>query len=371
MGEMGDLRAHLTLQLFLTRPFCKMSISMKPPLPSQIDQVLDHYAWQGDRASIRVDWLSQQGLINVTFEVQDGARLFVLQRLNPVFDPALHFDIQAITHHLQTHGLLSPTLIETRQGALFVRLADASVWRLMTHMAGRSFDTVPTPAHAFEAGQMAARFHTACLDLQHTFHALRPRAHDTAWHLQRLVQALDERREHQAYSLIQPLAAHILNAYEPYGFAALPRRICHGDLKISNLLFDAAGQALCWVDLDTTAHSAIAIEMGDAWRSWCNPVGENCVDTCFDQALLTASLEGYLAGGAQAWLSDAERRAFKRGIHTICLELAARFLRDALSEDTFAWDSHRFESHWRHSLIRAQGQYRLSEEALKLPEELF
>ena len=54
------------------------------------------------------------------------------------------------------------------------------------------------------------------------------------------------------------------------------RRHVHGDLKISNLLFRREPLAgVCLVDLDTFAKGSMAFELGDAMRSWCNPLGED------------------------------------------------------------------------------------------------
>ena len=44
----------------------------------------------------------------------------------------------------------------------------------------------------------------------------------------------------------------------------------------------------------------------------------------------------------------------------ICLELAARFLADALNESYFAWDPERFSSAADHQLARASNQLDLA-----------
>jgi len=75
----------------------------------------------------------------------------------------------------------------------------------------------------------------------------------------------------------------------------LPERACHGDLKISNLRFSAAEstgpiEGVCLLDLDTIGPQTLAAEMGDAWRSWCNPSGEDEPERVrFDFELFAAS----------------------------------------------------------------------------------
>ena len=52
-------------------------------------------------------------------------------------------------------------------------------------------------------------------------------------------------------------------------------QLVHGDLKISNLIFDAAGKAVGIIDFDTLLVHARAIDLGDALRSWCNWTAED------------------------------------------------------------------------------------------------
>ena len=71
----------------------------------------------------------------------------------------------------------------------------------------------------------------------------------------------------------------------------------HGDPKINNLLFDAAtGRALCFIDLDTLGRMPLPLELGDAFRSWCNPAGEDNRQSAFALDLFAAAVDGYAAG---------------------------------------------------------------------------
>ena len=149
----------------------------------------------------------------------------------------------------------------------------------------------------------------------------------------------------------------------------LPPRICHGDLKFSNVVFEGvAGEgalaARALVDLDTVAPLGLAWEMGDAWRSWCNPRGEDHAEAIFDMEIFAASLDGYQSGlaepaGTGRLLDEPERRALLGGPEWISLELAARFCADALRECYFGWDARRFSGRGEHNLVRARGQWSL------------
>ncbi len=116
----------------------------------------------------------------------------------------------------------------------------------------------------------------------------------------------------------------------------------HGDPKISNLMFAASsGRALCLIDLDTLARMPVALELGDALRSWCNPATEDATNARFVREYFEAAVGGY-AAAAQGFLTDNEWRAIPLGTLTITVELAARFCADALRERYFGWDSRRY-----------------------------
>jgi aminoglycoside phosphotransferase (APT) family kinase protein len=130
----------------------------------------------------------------------------------------------------------------------------------------------------------------------------------------------------------------------------------HGDLKISNILFDEqTGEARALLDLDTMAYLTIPIELGDALRSWCNPAGEDSDRATFRADVFEAAVRGY-GGSAGALLTVEEREALVLGAETISLELAARFCADALQESYFGWNPQKFASRRLHNLARAASQ---------------
>ncbi|MEZ4406589.1 MAG: phosphotransferase [Polyangiales bacterium] len=309
------------------------------------------------------------GLINDTFLADAPSGRVVIQRLHPVFSPRVHEDIDAVTRHLTARGVLTPTLLRTLDGALWVE-REGEVWRAQTFVAGgESFDRVPSVAMAREAGALVGRFHAAVADLDHAYRAVRVGVHDTARHLQRLRDALDAHRDHALYAEVSALAAPLLDAARALpDLSALATRHAHGDLKFSNLLFDAEGRGLCLVDLDTLARMPLAHELGDALRSWCNPAGEDVANTAVDAAVLEAALEGYASSNPA--LTDDERGSVVDGLTTIALELAARFACDALEERYFGWDAARFDTRGEHNLLRARGQWALARDALSRRDAL-
>jgi Ser/Thr protein kinase RdoA (MazF antagonist) len=301
------------------------------------------------------------GLINPTWFVQarDG-RALVLQRVNPIFPPDVNLDIEAVTRHIASKGIATPTLVPSRSGKLWLE-HDGAVWRVLTRIEGVTRDALESPAQAREAGRVLAEFHRAVSDLEHEFRSRRLGVHDTARHLKTLRDALEEHRGHGDFAAVRPLAEQVLAlAAELPALPPMPDRIVHGDPKISNVMFAAnADRALCLIDLDTLARMPIALELGDALRSWCNPATEDAPDASFVRAFYSAAIEGY-ASASRGLLGPDEWGAIADGTLTITVELAARFCADALRERYFRWDERRYPSASAHNQARTRGQLRIA-----------
>ena len=309
-----------------------------------------------------------RGLINDTFLLEAPAGRCVLQRLHPVFGPAVHHDIAAVTEHLAARGMVTPRLVPTRDGALWVERpteARVEVWRAQTFLPDLvTRDRLETDAQAFAAGALVGRFHGALRDLAHEYRFVRAGVHDTAAHLATLAAAVESSAGHRLYEQVAPLAESILAAGRALpDLGALPRRHSHGDLKLSNLLFDARGEGVCLVDLDTLGRMNLAFELGDALRSWCNPAGEDATDCAVSPERVGLAVSGY-ASAARHLVEPVEAEAIVDGLATICVELAARFAADALLERYFGWDPSRHPSRGAHNLVRAQGQWSLARSVL-------
>jgi Ser/Thr protein kinase RdoA (MazF antagonist) len=311
--------------------------------------VLDAYAL--DEASLVPVTV---GLVNQTFFAATlGRERVVLQRLHPVFLGPVNEDIDAITRHLASKGMPTPRLVRTPDGAPFV--TDEGVYRVLTYVEGRTLTEITSPEIAASAGALVARVHAALADLEHVFAFTRPSAHDTRKHLARLEELSRESTDGESRRIADAILEHA---------SALPEmpvtrtRIVHGDLKITNVLFHRdSDEAVALVDLDTFAHGTIPVEMGDAFRSWCNPRGESDVTAAVSVPVFEAAVSGYLAGIA---LDADERDALVLGTETIATELAARFCVDAFEDRYFGYDASRYPSRVAHNRVRARSQLSLS-----------
>lgn len=319
-------------------------------------------------AGARVEPLTG-GLINHTFALWRGDEPFaVLQQLHPVFGAEVNLDIEALTAHLSARGLTTPHLLRTEDGQPWVE-HDGRIWRALTWVEGRSVGRVPDPTWAEAGGALVGRFHRAVADFSYDYRFTRGNVHDTPRHLARLhalVQAppselaAERATAPELWAEVEDLARRILAAAPP-PLPVTARRHCHGDLKISNLLFSAGPPVTgrCLVDLDTIGLGTIAFELGDAMRSWCNPCGEDHVAARFELPVFAAAIRGYRAV-ADELLTDVERASIVAGLETVCVELAARFCIDVHEDRYFGWNSARYSSRRAHNLVRAKGQLALA-----------
>lgn len=300
---------------------------------------------------------TNSGLINRTWYVRSttGDPL-VLQRVNAIFAAETNTDIDIVTRHLHARGLVTPMLVATRSGALWLELG-GTVWRVLTRIDGVVHDSTEQPARASEAGRILGEFHAAVSGLEHRFANARLGVHDTQLHLANLRSTLAAHTMHPAYRRIARLAAEVDNlASELTSPQQVPDRIVHGDPKLENIMFDAGSErALCMIDLDTLTTMPAAIEIGDALRSWCNPAAEDSSEADFSFELFDAAVAAY-ATASDGLLREAEWRSIPDAAFAIAVELAARFCADAFGGNYFAWDRRRYTSAAEHNEARTRAQ---------------
>lgn len=319
-----------------------------------VEQVLRQYAIGAVEAVVPV----RSGLMHGTWFVDTDQGRFVLQRLHhKLSTPEIVADYRAVTEHLAARGMLAPRLLLTRSGAPVAR-HDDRLWRLATFVPGETRDRVTSAAEAEEGARALARFHRAMADIDHEFGSQHP-LHDTAGHLARLRAAAADPAYAPHRAAIQAEIDAVLRrlpALLPP--SDLPRRVVHGDPKISNVLF-RNGRAVGLIDLDTCNRHTVLVDLGDAVRSWCRDGGEDERQR-FELDRFEAILRGYAAEAPT--LTPAEVALLPRAGLMITLELASRFLRDALEDHYFAWDPDRYPDRRAHNVARARGMLYLADD---------
>jgi len=344
------------------------------PLPPAA--VLDRY--ELDPATVRP---IASGHINRSYSAtRHAGGDFVLQRVNPIFPKEIHDDIEAVTRHLAAKGLTTPLLVATTDARRFVEL-DGEIWRLLTRIPGATQDSLSTADEAREAGRVLGEFHRAVADFDQPLKNRRPPVHELGRHLASLESTLGQHLNHRAHRTVADIAGRILTMAETLpALAAQMPRLVHGDPKISNVVFREAGASeraghvsrsrigVCLVDLDTLTRMPVALEIGDALRSWCNTATEDSPAARFSVERFAAAIAGYRQGSGEL-LTAAEWQAVPTATQTIAVELAARFAADALNESYFAWDRERFSSASEHNQARAESQLKVAASiAAALPE---
>jgi len=309
-----------------------------------------------------VEEIPDGGLINRTWAVGVPPR-FVIQLVNPMIPEAADERIDLVTHHLDTRGLPTPLLVRDREGRCAVPASGGGRWRLLTFVPGTTLHRLPHARHAHAAASLVGRFHTALQDLPDPLDPLRFQVHDTPGHMGHLEGVIEDCSDHRLAAAIRGAGEQILRCWErcrrDLVELHVPGRPAHGDLKVSNVRFDPDGEgATCLVDLDTLGRLPVEMEIGDALRSWCNPLGENAESGRVDLDLFQATVGGYLREAA--FLLPRERAALVLGMWHIAVELAARFCVDAYRESYFGWDPRVAPSRADHNLLRARCQLSLA-----------
>ena len=299
------------------------------------------------------------GLINQTYSLTPPrGRRAILQRLHPVFPPETNLNIDAVTRHLSSLGLATPRLVPTNDNQLWFIHA-GYCWRSLTYLDGQTYSKLTNAATGFQAGRLVGTFHRAMSGFPGQLQVFRSHVHDTPRHLARLSQAVTDHPNHPLHPKVRQQTEQVLfAAHQLPPLAPGKNRICHGDLKISNLLFDESGQGLCLIDLDTLTPMPWALEMGDALRSWCNPNREDQANPYLDLELFEAAVTGYQSA-APGLPTRGVWSTLIPGLKLICLELSARFLADALYENYFGWDETRYSTRGEHNLARGISMWEL------------
>jgi Ser/Thr protein kinase RdoA (MazF antagonist) len=161
---------------------------------------------------------------------------------------------------------------------------------------------------------------------------------------------------------VAPEAEFLLSTLPPLLLPPqLPRQIIHGDLKLTNFLFDQQGQVTALLDLDTFMEHNLYVELGDALRSWASQ------DQTFNLQAFAAGWEGYVQTGAA---TELDLQYVLQGLKLITLELGLRFLKDYFDDSYFHWDPQRYPNRPAHNLARCRRQLHIYQDMLRQGEAL-
>lgn len=268
------------------------------------------------------------GLINDTYKVttlEVDAPDYVLQRINhAIFQDVemLQANINAVTTHIRRK------LEEKGEGDIERKVLHflpagngktywfdgGNYWRVMAFIPNaRTYETV-NPEYSYYAGAAFGNFQAMLADIPDRLGETIPNFHNMEFRLKQLRDAVAAdaagRVGEVRYFLdeIERRADEMCKAERLHRENKLPKRVCHCDTKVNNMMFDENGNVLCVIDLDTVMPSFVFSDFGDFLRSGANTGLEDDKDLSnvnFNMEIFKAFTKGYLES-AKSFLLPVE-----------------------------------------------------------------
>ena len=348
--------------------------------------IVDQFAISGTVAEIRP---LGEGLINDTLLVktaQTEAPDYVLQRVNTNVFPDVDMlmnNIRAVTGHirqkLQARGesdidrkVLTFFFNDTATTEIYTTV-DGEPWRLMVFINDAVTKQAVNPESSEAAGEAFGDFQAMLADIPVQLGETIKDFHNMEFRLQQLkeVIALDPAGR---VASVQPIIDELLSYADEMTLAErlgregkLPKRICHCDTKVNNMMFDKQDRVLCVIDLDTVMPNFIFSDYGDFLRTAANFTAEDDPDLSkvgFNMEIFKAFTRGYLRS-AKSFLTPTEKQLLPYAATLFPYMQAVRFLWDYISGDKY-WKCRYPE----HNLDRVRNQLALFKSAYALKDQM-
>ena len=319
-----------------------------------------------------------EGLINDTFKVYVNdceTPKYVLQRINnAIFQDVdlLQDNIEKVTNHIRKKLIEKNETDIDRKVLNFIKTKDdkrfyfdgEKYWRLMVFISDSYTYQAVTPEYSYTAGLAFGEFQSMLSDIEETLGETIPSFHNIELRLSQLREAVENdvagRVKEVKYYLdeIEKRAEVMCRGEQLYREGKLPKRICHCDTKVNNMLFDKDGNVLCVIDLDTVLPSFIFSDFGDFLRSAANTGAEDDKDLNnidFNMEIFEAFTKGYIEG-TKSFLLPIEKENLPYAAKLFPYMQTVRFLADYINGDTY------YKTQYpEHNLVRTKAQWRLFE----------
>ena len=317
------------------------------------------------------------GLINDTYKVTttDGPS-YVLQRINHhIFKDVdlLQKNIVSVTSHirgkLEEAGAVDVdrkvlTFVPLRNSDLTYYFDGESYWRVSLFIEDAfTYETV-NPEYSYYAGRSFGHFEAMLADVPDTLGETIPDFHNMELRARQLDEAVAaDAVGRMAEAEVQEILKEVLvyreemcKAERMHREGVLPKRICHCDTKVNNMMFDASGEVLCVIDLDTVMPSFVFSDFGDFLRTAANKVAEDDPRTEmveFDMEIFKAFAKGYVES-ASVFLTPVELDNLPYAAALFPYMQAVRFFADYINGDTYYKIKYP-----EHNLVRTRNQMAL------------
>lgn len=340
----------------------------------KLKQIVAHFPEVAEVAEIKP---LGSGLINDTYVVRTAdaaAPDYVMQRINhQIFKDVdlLQNNIDRVTALLRSRLEAENDADINRHVLRFIQSDSGksyyfdgeSYWRLMEYIPdSASYDTVD-PTYAELAGREFGRFEARLTTIADELGETIPDFHNMSLRLRQLEDAVESDpmgRAAGVMPLVEEIRRHAHDmtfADRLYAEGRLPKRVCHCDTKVNNMLFDAkTGEFLCVIDLDTVMPGFIFSDVGDFMRTAGNTMPEDSPEydkIAFRFDIFEAFIRGYLST-AREFLTPEEIEHLPHAAEMFPFMQAVRFLVDYIQGDTYYKIAYP-----EHNLVRARNQMRL------------
>ena len=317
------------------------------------------------------------GLINDTYKVTttDGPS-YVLQRINHhIFKDVdlLQMNIVSVTSHIRSKLEVAGAADVDRKVLTFIPLRNSdltyyfdgeSYWRVSLFIEDAfTYETV-NPEYSYYAGRSFGHFEAMLADVPDTLGETIPDFHNMELRARQLDEAVAaDAVGRMAEAEVQEILKEVLvyreemcKAERMHREGVLPKRICHCDTKVNNMMFDASGEVLCVIDLDTVMPSFVFSDFGDFLRTAANKVAEDdprieMVE--FDMEIFKAFAKGYVES-ASVFLTPVELDNLPYAAALFPYMQAVRFFADYINGDTYYKIKYP-----EHNLVRTRNQMAL------------
>ena len=335
--------------------------------------IVGHFRTEGTVNNIRP---LGTGLINDTYKVttaEADAPDYVLQRINhAIFQDVdgLQSNIQIVTNHIR-RKLEARGETDVDRKVLRFLPADSgktywhdgeNYWRVMVFIPrAKTYETV-NPEYSYCAGKAFGEFEAMLADVTEPLVETIPDFHNMELRLRQLHEAVAADaagRVKEVKPYLDELEKHadeMCKAERLHREGRLPKRVCHCDTKVNNMMFDEDGRVLCVIDLDTVMPSYVFSDYGDFLRSAANTGAEDDRDldnVGFNMDIFRAFTRGYLESARQFLLPiEVENLPYAAALFPYMQ--CVRFLADYLNGDTYYKIAYP-----EHNLVRTAAQFKL------------
>lgn len=319
------------------------------------------------------------GLINQTYLVttQEGTPNFILQCINHnIFKDVdlLQNNIECVTDHIRKKLEASGEKDLDRKVLRFAIAENGKTyyfdgekyWRACVFIEGSLTLDAVTPESSYLVGLKFGEFEAMLSDLPCQLEETIPDFHNMEFRMKQLHDAVDANaagrldKVRDLVSEIEKDSYDMCCAERYYREGKLPKRICHCDTKVSNMLFDKEGNVLCVIDLDTVMSSFVFSDFGDFLRSAANTGkedDENLDNVKFNFEIFKSFAKGYIES-AKCFLTPLEIELLPYAVTLFPYMQAVRFLTDYINGDTYYQTKYP-----EHNYVRTLAQYKLYKEA--------